>query len=234
MNSSMPSSKVTAPSFLFWLKRNFSLLPNLNTSFLVESSTFYLWASFIFGWIRSCLKSFSTLNLPPQLCIWIVVGGRSLLKCLFWFIGSEVGWDCICHNCSWCWCCWSKDHTLSSKRVWEMYFIHSARNDYPWGKPHGQGVKFVRSAAAAQGFASSDPGCGHGTPSSGHVEAASHMPQLEGPTTKIYTAIYWGNLERKSRKKKRKKWLPWASAWAGLCYLKMQKIFLWFCFIREC
>ena len=31
------------------------------------------------------------------------------------------------------------------------------------GWPHGQVVKFTRSASAAWGFASLDPGCGHGT-----------------------------------------------------------------------
>ena len=52
-------------------------------------------------------------------------------------------------------------------------------------------VKFVRSASAAQGFAGSDPGHGHGTAhSSGHDGAASHMPQLEGLTTKkVYNYV---------------------------------------------
>ena len=31
------------------------------------------------------------------------------------------------------------------------------------GQPRGRVVKFVRSTSAAQGFTSSDPGCGHGT-----------------------------------------------------------------------
>ena len=31
------------------------------------------------------------------------------------------------------------------------------------------------------------------------------MPQLEGPTTKKYTTIYWGNLGRKSREEKKEK-----------------------------
>ena len=35
---------------------------------------------------------------------------------------------------------------------------------------------------------------------SGHAEAASHMPQLEGPTTKIYTTMYRGALGRKKEK----------------------------------
>ena len=30
--------------------------------------------------------------------------------------------------------------------------------------------------------------------SSGHTEAASHVLQLEGPRTKIYTTMYWGDL----------------------------------------
>ena len=57
-------------------------------------------------------------------------------------------------------------------------------------------VKFVRSASAAQGFAGSDPGCG---PSTTHqamlAEAASHMPQIEGRTTKTIqrcTRGLWG------------------------------------------
>ena len=32
----------------------------------------------------------------------------------------------------------------------------------PGGQSHGQVVKFVHSALAAQGFGDSDPGCGHG------------------------------------------------------------------------
>ena len=31
------------------------------------------------------------------------------------------------------------------------------------GRPHGRVIKFTRSASAAQGFTSSDPGHGHGT-----------------------------------------------------------------------
>ena len=31
------------------------------------------------------------------------------------------------------------------------------------GQPHGQVVKFLRSASVAQGFVGSDPGRGHGT-----------------------------------------------------------------------
>ena len=48
-------------------------------------------------------------------------------------------------------------------------------------------VKFVLSAAAAQGFVGSDPGRGRGT--AHHAEAASHMPQLERPSTTIYNYV---------------------------------------------
>ena len=43
--------------------------------------------------------------------------------------------------------------------------------------------------------------------SSGHAEAVSHMPQLEGPTTKIYlyTTMYWGLWGEKAERKKEKK-----------------------------
>ena len=51
-----------------------------------------------------------------------------------------------------------------------------------WGRLRGRVVKFARSAAAAQG---SDPGCGHGTAR----QATSHIPQLEGPATKIYNYV---------------------------------------------
>ena len=38
--------------------------------------------------------------------------------------------------------------------------------------------------------------------SSGHVEAASHVPQLEGPTTKIYNYVLGGFGEKKQKEKK--------------------------------
>ena len=37
----------------------------------------------------------------------------------------------------------------------------------------------------------------------GHVEAASHIPQLEGPATKIYNCVQRGFGEIKQKKKKR-------------------------------
>ena len=60
-------------------------------------------------------------------------------------------------------------------------------------------VKNVCSTAAAQGFTGSDPW--HRL--SGHVEAVSHVPQLEGLATKIYNYVPGGFGEIKQDKKKR-------------------------------
>ena len=69
-------------------------------------------------------------------------------------------------------------------------------------RPHGRVVKFARSALEAQGFTDLDPGRRHGTVS-GHVEEASHMPQLEGPTTKIYYYVPGRLGEIKQEKEKK-------------------------------
>ena len=61
------------------------------------------------------------------------------------------------------------------------------KNILSWGRPRGSVVEFVCSTSATRGFAGSDPG--HGSSSSGHAGAVSHMPQLEGPTTKIRNCV---------------------------------------------
>ena len=63
-------------------------------------------------------------------------------------------------------------------RLWKNYFLKLMKSrkykgkkliistmlKYFWGgQPHGGVVKFMRSTLAAQGFAGSDPGHGHGT-----------------------------------------------------------------------
>ena len=75
-----------------------------------------------------------------------------------------------------------------------------SRTEEGGGRPHGPVVKFARSASLAQGFASSDPGCEHGT-TRHRAEAASHMPQLEGPTTKN-TQLCTGVFGEKKRENK--------------------------------
>ena len=59
---------------------------------------------------------------------------------------------------------------------------------------------------AAQGFTGLDAGRWTWHRSSGHVEAASHMPQLEGSATKIYNYAPGGIWGDKAEKKKREDW----------------------------
>ena len=40
-------------------------------------------------------------------------------------------------------------------------------------------------------------------PLAGHTDVVSHMPQLEGPTTKIYNYVLEGLGEKKQKKKER-------------------------------
>ena len=64
-----------------------------------------------------------------------------------------------------------------------------------WGWPRGQVVKFMRFTSVAQGFASLDPSTAHP-----HAEAASHIVELEGSTTRIYNYVLgglWGEEEKK-------------------------------------
>ena len=52
----------------------------------------------------------------------------------------------------------------------------------------------------AQCFVGSNPGRGHGTAHQNHDEAVSHMPQVEGPTTKniqLCTRGLWGEKGKK-------------------------------------
>ena len=57
------------------------------------------------------------------------------------------------------------------------------------GWPRGGGVRFVRSASAAQGFASSDPGCGRDTAPAGHAGVASDIAQPEALTSRMYNYV---------------------------------------------
>ena len=71
------------------------------------------------------------------------------------------------------------------------------------GWPRGRVVKFARFASVAQGFTHLDPGRRHGHRSSGHAEAVSCMPQLDGPTTKnmqLCTGEIWGDKAEKEER----------------------------------
>ena len=49
------------------------------------------------------------------------------------------------------------------ERIADLINLNATYSRNYWGRPGGQVVKFACSASAAQGFACSDPGCGHGT-----------------------------------------------------------------------
>ena len=72
------------------------------------------------------------------------------------------------------------------------------------GRPRGPAVKFLCSTWAAPGFRRFGSWVQTWHRSPGHVEAASHLPQLEGPTTKIYIYVL-GGLGRKSKKKRKRR-----------------------------
>ena len=61
--------------------------------------------------------------------------------------------------------------------------------------------KFARPASAAQGFAGSDPGHGHGTAHQAMPRWVSHIAQAEGPATKICNYLLGGFGEKKKKKK---------------------------------
>ena len=80
------------------------------------------------------------------------------------------------------------------------------------GWPRGQVVKFTRSAAGGPVFCWFESWVRTWHCSSNHAEAASHMPQLEGPTTKNIQLCTEGALGRKRKKikslkkKKKERW----------------------------
>ena len=81
-------------------------------------------------------------------------------------------------------------------------FIHE-QNKFLGARPRGRVVKLAHSAAAAQGFSGSDPGGGHGTAHQATLRWCPTCHNQKDPQLK-YTTIYWGDLGRKNRKKKKK------------------------------
>ncbi len=76
------------------------------------------------------------------------------------------------------------------------------------GWPRGRVVKFARSAAGGPVFRWFESWARTWHCSSGHAEAASHLPQPEGSTTEKYTTMYQGALGRKRKKIKSLKKKP--------------------------
>ena len=75
------------------------------------------------------------------------------------------------------------------------------------GWPRGRVVKFTRSDAGGPAFRGFESWVQTWHCSSNHAEAASHMPQLEGLTTKniqLYTRGLWGEKGKESKSLKKK------------------------------
>ena len=72
------------------------------------------------------------------------------------------------------------------------------------GQPHGRVVKFARSASAAHGFTSSDPGWGHGTTHQAMLRWHPTCHNQKDPQLKIHNYVR-GALGRKRKKEKKKK-----------------------------
>ena len=69
-----------------------------------------------------------------------------------------------------------------------------------WGCPRGRVVKFVRSPAGGPVFHWFESWARTWHCSSNHAELASHMPQLEGPTTKNIQLCTGGLWREKGKK----------------------------------
>ena len=68
------------------------------------------------------------------------------------------------------------------------------------GRPRGRVVKFARSTAGGPVFRRFESWARTWHHSSSHAEAASHMTQLKGPTTKniqLCTRGFWGEKGKK-------------------------------------
>ena len=73
---------------------------------------------------------------------------------------------------------------------------------YSRGRPHGRVVGFSRSALAAQGFASSNPGCGHGITRQAMLRRHPTCHNWKEPQLKIHNYVP-GGFGRKRKKVKK-------------------------------
>ena len=93
-----------------------------------------------------------------------------------------------------------KIFTDSLRLVLEDIIENNIRISSIRGWPRGRVVKFARSAAGGPVFRWFESWARTWHCSSNHAEAASHMPQLEGPTTKniqLCTRGLWGEKGKK-------------------------------------
>ena len=74
-----------------------------------------------------------------------------------------------------------------------------SKNRERGGRPHGQAVKFVRSALVARGFAGSDPGRGHGTAHQAMLRQHPICHNEKDPQLKIHNYVPVGFGEKKEK-----------------------------------
>ena len=96
-------------------------------------------------------------------------------------------------------CCYIKNYP----KTWQL-----KKTNIYWGQPHGRVIKFAGSTSGGPGFCQFESWAWTRHCSSSHAEVASHMPQLEGPTTKtiqLCTGGLWGEKEKNKILKKEKR-----------------------------
>ena len=84
------------------------------------------------------------------------------------------------------------------------------------GRPRGPVVKFAHTGCGGPGFHWFGSWAQTWYHSSGHAEAVSHVPQIEGPTTTIYSYVLGGLREKKQEEKKRRRLATVVSSGANL------------------
>ena len=116
---------------------------------------------------------------------------KTKTTCLF-YLGGRIMWV----NLDW----WVNSYFLQMAQLrgninlFNEHLLTSVKKRY-WGWPRGWVVKFVGSAIGGPVFRRFESWARTWHCSSNHAEAASHMPQLEGPTTKniqLCTGGLWG------------------------------------------
>ena len=149
-----------------------SLLQLLSSALVVQSSHRQYeneWA-----WLRYNKSSYTKTACRPNL-------GQNSCSRRWWNHNIERAWVPE----------WLLDNQEFSYWILHRWEINS------WGWPRGRMVKFVLFTSAAQGLASSDPGCGHGITRQSHAEAASHIAQPEALTTTIHSYVLGSFGEKK-------------------------------------
>ena len=105
---------------------------------------------------------------------------------------------CICHE--------------RQRKTQQLLLLFKGRES--GGRTHGRVVKFLCSALVALGFRQFESWAQTWHCSPSHAEAASHMPQLEGLTTKNTQLCTRGLWEEKGKTKSLKQKRGWGNLWS--------------------